>query len=150
MTGRKRQSSNLEVVGSTPTGPTLMINMHKEYNYCFIGIIIVFLIYVVFAFTNDVKFQVFSSVFAIILGSSLVFLGFWGADFAFALASEHLDQSKIKGKFRGKKKKVYVPFMKNYTPLEWWNLNWFVTFMGVFLIAVGTLVLGIVLGVYVF
>jgi hypothetical protein len=150
MTGRKRQSSNLEVVGSTPTGPTLMMNMHKEYNYCFIGIIIILLVYILFVFTNDVKLQIVSSIFAIILGSSLVILGFWGADFAFALASGHLDQSREKGKFRGQNKKVYVPFMRNYTPLEWWNLNWFITFMGVFLIVVGTLVLGIIFGVYVF
>lgn len=124
--------------------------MQKEYNYCFIGIIICFLVYIIFSFTNDVKLQIFSSVFAIVLGTSLVFIGFWGADFAFALASKQLDQSRIKGKFKGQKKKVYVPFMRNYTPLEWWNLNWFITFMGIFLITAGTLVLGIVIGVYVF
>ena len=126
------------------------MKFQKEYNYCFIGIMAVFLVYILFSITSNVRFQLFSSVFAIILGASLVFLGFWGSDFAFAMAYGHLDQSKEKGKLRGKKKKVYVPFMRNYTPLEWWNLNWFVTFMGVFLIAIGTLVLGIVLGVYVF
>jgi len=124
--------------------------MQKEYYHCFIIAIIAFLVYVLFAFTHNLKLQIFSSVFAIILGSSLVVIGFWGSDFAFAVASRQLDQSKIRGGLKGKKKKVYVPFMRNYTPLEWWNLNWFLTLTGVFLIAIGTLVLGIVLGVHVF
>jgi hypothetical protein len=126
------------------------MKFHKEYNYCFIGILIVLLVYVLSSFIDSVKFQIYMSMFSIILGASLIFLGFWGSDFAFAMASGHLNQSKIKGKLRGKKKKIYVPFMRNYTPLEWWNLNWFLTFVGVLLVALGTLVLGIVLGVYIF
>jgi hypothetical protein len=126
------------------------MKFHKEYNYCFIGVMLVLLVYVFSSFINSVKFQIYMSMFSIIVGSALIFLGFWGSDFAFAMASGHLDQSMEKGKVKGKKKKVYVPFMKNYTPLEWWNLNWFITFMGVLLVALGMLVLGIVLGVYVF
>ena len=126
------------------------MKFQKEYNYCFIGAIIIFAVYILFAFITDVRLQLMTSVFSIIVGSGMVILGFWGSDFAFAMAIGHLDQSMEKGKVKGKKKKVYVPFVKNYTPLEWWNLNWFITFMGVFLVALGTFVLGIVLGVYIF
>ena len=126
------------------------MKFNKEYNYCFIGMLVVLLVYVFSSFIDSVRFQIYLSMFSIVLGSGMVFLGFWGSDFAFAMALGHLDQSKEKGKVKGKKKKVYVPFMRNYTPLEWWNLNWFITFVGVLLIAIGTLVLGIVLGVYIF
>jgi ABC-type antimicrobial peptide transport system permease subunit len=94
--------------------------------------------------------QLLLSVLSILIGSALVIIGFWGADFAFAMASKQLNQEKIKGKIKGQKEKVYVPFMKNYTPLEWWNLNWFITFFGVILISLGSLVLGIVFGVFIF
>jgi len=127
-----------------------VICMQKEYNYCFIGILIILLIYIMFSFTDSVKLQIFASIFSIILGAVFVILGFWGSDFAFAIASGQLKQDRITGKFKGKKEKVYVPFIGNYTPLEWWNLNWFITLSGVFLVAVGTLVLGMVVGVYVF
>jgi hypothetical protein len=98
----------------------------------------------------NTQLQLLLSVLSIVIGSALVMLGFWGADFAFAMVAGQLHQEKIKGKFKGKKKKVYVPFMKNYTPLEWWNLNWFITFVGVILVALGSLVLGIVFGVHIF
>jgi len=104
----------------------------------------------IYAFTSNVKIQIFLSILSIIGGSSLVILGFWGADFAFAEVSRQLHQESVKGKFKGQKGKVYVPFMKNYTPLEWWNLSWFTTLMGVALVALGTLTLGIIFGVYLF
>lgn len=126
------------------------MKFNKEYNYCFIGMLVVLLVYVFSSFIDSVRFQIYLSMFSIVLGSGMVFLGFWGSDFAFAMALGHLDQSKEKGKVKGKKKKVYVPFMRNYTPLEWWNLNWFITFVGVLLLSLGMLVLGIVLGVYIF
>jgi ABC-type antimicrobial peptide transport system permease subunit len=126
------------------------MKFHKEYNYCFVGLLVVFLVYILFSFIVDVRLQLLISLFSIIVGSGMVVLGFWGSDFAFAMAIGHLDQSMEKGKVRGKKKKVYVPFMGNYTPLEWWNLNWFLTFMGVLLVALGTTLLGILFGVYVF
>lgn len=126
------------------------MKFQKEYNYCLLGVIVIILVYILFSFTVSVRLQFFMSLFAIVLGTSMVVLGFWGSDFAFAEASGQLHQEKVIGKFKGQNKKVYVPFMKNYTPLEWWNLNWFVTFMGVFLVALGCLVLGIVSGVYVF
>ena len=114
-----------------------------------ISLIIIVILYTIFSFTLNVRLQLLLSVLSIVIGSALVVIGFWGADFAFAVVSGQLHQEKIKGKFKGQKRKVYVPFMKNYTPLEWWNLNWFITFVGVILVALGSLVLGIVFGVYI-
>lgn len=115
-----------------------------------ISAVIVVLVYVVFSFTASVQLQFLLSVLSIVMGSAFVVLGFWGADFAFAMACGQLHQEKVKGKVKGQKSRVYVPFMKNYTPLEWWNLNWFITFVGVLLVALGSLVLGIVFGVFIF
>ena len=126
------------------------MKFQKEYNYCFIGVLCVFFLYILSSLINDPLLHLSISFFSLVLGSSMIFLGFWGADFAFAIALRQLDQSKVKGEFRGQKKKVYVPFMGNYTPLEWWNLNWFVAFMGVLLVALGSILLGIVAGVYIF
>lgn len=126
------------------------MNFQKEFNYCFIAIIIIILLYTILAFTLNLMLQLLLSVLSIVIGSALVILGFWGADFAFAVASGQVRQEKIKGKFKGSRGKVYVPFMRNYTPLEWWNLNWFITFVGVILVAIGSLLLGIILGVYIF
>jgi len=80
----------------------------------------------------------------------MIILGFWGADFAFAIACGELHQEKEKSKFKGQRKKVYVPFMKNYTPLEWWNLNWFITLIGAVILALGTLNLGILICLYLY
>lgn len=126
------------------------MSFQKEFNYCMISVMFIILLYAIFAFTLNIMLQILLSTLSIIIGSALVVFGFWGADFAFAVVSGQLHQEKIKGKFKGKKGDVYVPFMKNYTPLEWWNLNWFITAAGAILVALGCLVLGIVLGVYIF
>jgi len=80
------------------------------------------------------------------LGGFLVAFGFWGADFAFSSALGDLDQSNQKGKVKGETKKVYVPFMRNYTPTEWWNINWLIISVGVFCMAIGTYFIGLLLG----
>ena len=126
------------------------MKFQKEFNYCLACVIFIVLLFVVFSLTMNIMMQTILSVMSIVIGSALVILGFWGSDFAFAEVSGQLHQERIKGKFTGRKNKVYVPFMKNYTPLEWWNLNWFITAAGVILVAMGCLVLGIVLGVYAF
>ena len=162
MTGRNgtMPASNQKVEGSNPSGPTFLYHLsntlimklkfQNEYYYSFIGVIAILAIYIISALTNSAALHLLISLFSILLGGSMVILGFWGSDFAFAMALKQLDQSKCKGEIRGKKHKVYVPFMRNYTPLEWWNLNWFLTFMGVFLVALGSVLLGIVAGVYIF
>jgi hypothetical protein len=127
-----------------------IMKFQKEYYYSLVGAVAILVVYIISALTNNVRLHLLISLFSILLGGCMVILGFWGADFAFALALRQLDQSKCKGEFKGQKKKVYVPFMGNYTPLEWWNLNWFVALIGVFLIALGSVLLGIVAGVYIF
>jgi hypothetical protein len=85
------------------------------------------------------------ALFSSLLGAFLVPFGFWGADFAFDAA-------------RRGEKYVYVPFLgrdgdkgtdsnpdgrgRNYTPLEWWNLNWFVITIGVAMLLLGVFVMG--------
>lgn len=85
------------------------------------------------------------ALFSSLLGAFLIPLGFWGADFAFDAA-------------RRGERYVYVPFLarrreggteanpdgrgRNYTPLEWWNLNWFVISIGVALALLGVFVIG--------
>jgi len=103
-----------------------------------------------------VAFATLNSFFALIigllsslLGAFLIPFGFWGADFAFDAV-------------RRGEKYVYVPFLgrrreegtevkpdsrgRNYTPLEWWNLNWLVVTLGVSFLILGLFVIGYVVG----
>lgn len=80
------------------------------------------------------------------IGGFLVAFGFWGSDYAFSVAIGELDQSKQDGKVKGQAGKVHVPFMRNYSPTEWWNLNWFMTSIGVFCLAFGAYFIGLLLG----
>ena len=80
------------------------------------------------------------------LGAFLVAFGFWGADYAFSTAIGELDQSAQSGKVKGERGKVYVPFMANYTPVEWWNLNWFLITVGVFCVLFGAYFVGTLVG----
>lgn len=80
------------------------------------------------------------------LGGFLVAFGFWGADYAFSVAIGELDQSRQNGKVKGESGKVHVPFDRNYTPVEWWNLNWFIVTLGVFCLGIGACFVGLVLG----
>ena len=107
--------------------------------------LIVFATYVVSAYIPQTAI-IYLSAFSLMLGGSLIFLGFWGSDYAFSIALNELNQSKRRGKVKGRKGEVYVPFMKSYTATEWWNINWFVTSLGAFLIALGALTLGLYIG----
>jgi hypothetical protein len=87
--------------------------------------------------------------FSSLLGAFLVPFGFWGADFAFDAV-------------RRGEKYVYVPFLgrtrekgteaapdlrgRNYTPLEWWNLNWLIVTLGVALLCAGLFAIGYTVG----
>jgi hypothetical protein len=119
------------------------MKFQKEFGYCFFGLFVLFAFFIISSFLNNLTLRLFVSVFNVILGSSMIVLGFWGSDFAFAMAAKQLNQSGVKGRFSGKKSEVYVPFMKNYTPLEWWNINWFITLVGATILAFGTLGLGL-------
>ena len=120
----------------------------KEFKYAFALLIIIPFLLVFFSFTMSMMLQIIASLFSIILGSALVIFGFWGSDFAFGVASGEIKQKKEKGLIKGAKKKVYVPFMRNYTPMEWWNLNWYLTFLGCILLAIGMFIIGLIFGVY--
>ena len=88
-----------------------------------------------FAFYNlDMKFALMVGVFSSILGAFMIPFGFWGADFAFGVAIGHVKQTDDE--------KVLVPFIRNYTPLEWWNLNWFIVSIGTGMLSLGTFVIG--------
>jgi hypothetical protein len=85
------------------------------------------------------------AVFSSLLGAFLIPFGFWGADFAFDAV-------------RRGESHVYVPFLgrkheegthrkpdargRNYTPLEWWNLNWLLVSLGVGFLILGLFVMG--------
>ena len=79
-------------------------------------------------------------------GGFLVSFGFWGADFAFSQALGELNQSKEIGQVKGELGKVNVPFIHNYTPMEWWNINWLVITIGLFLFGFGAYFIGFVFG----
>ncbi len=104
----------------------------------------------------SIAFATLNSFFALIvgllsslLGAFLIPFGFWGADFAFDAV-------------RRGEKYVYVPFLgrkheagteakpdsrgRNYTPLEWWNLNWLIVTVGVSFLILGLFVIGYVVG----
>ncbi len=113
----------------------------------FILILVFIVILFFFTLSNlNWKLALIIALFSGMVGCILVPFGFWGADFAFGLAIGHIDQSKERGKIGGVKNKVYVPFIKNYTPLEWWNISWFITIVGLILTILSALVFGYSLG----
>ena len=81
----------------------------------------------------------------LLAGGFLVAFGFWGADYAFSVKIGELDQSKQYGKVKGEAGKVYVPFVRNYSPVEWWNLNWFIVTVGVVCVGFGAYFIGFLL-----
>jgi hypothetical protein len=106
----------------------------KEYLLS-VAVLAVVLVTYAFAFYNlDMKFALMVGVFSSILGAFMIPFGFWGADFAFGVAIGHVKQTDDE--------KVLVPFIRNYTPLEWWNLNWFIVSIGAGMLSLGTFVIG--------
>ena len=71
--------------------------------------------------------------------------GFWGADYAFSVGTGETDQSKQDGTVKGKRGKVYVPFIRNFSPTEWWNLNWLFTTISIFCLIFGGYFIGLIL-----
>lgn len=120
----------------------------REFKYAFVLLLIIPFFILLFSFTMSIKLQLIASLLSIIIGSSLIIFGFWGSDFAFGVISGEIKQAKEKGLIKGARRRVYVPFMRNYTPLEWWNLNWYLTFLGCILLAIGMLIIGLIFGVY--
>jgi hypothetical protein len=93
-------------------------------------------------YTINWQFSLIIAFFSGIVGGFLIPFGFWGADFAFGIAIRHIDQSKEGGKIKGIKNMVYLPFLRNYTLLEWWNISWFITVIGLILAIISSFVFG--------
>jgi hypothetical protein len=122
------------------------LSITLEYVLCLLLVAFVLGVYVV-TWDNiaNFLFQFVVALFSSLLGAFLIPFGFWGADFAFDAE-------------RRREEHVYVPFLaraseestkanpdgrgRNYTPLEWWNLNWFVITIGVALLLLGIFVIG--------
>jgi hypothetical protein len=121
--------------------------MHKEFILAYISAAVL-LIGIISAtvLIHTVQLTALTGIGLLALGTFLVAFGFWGADYAFSTAIGELDQSKQNGKVKGERGKVYVPFMANYTPVEWWNLNWFLVTVGVFCAIFGAYFIGSVIG----
>jgi hypothetical protein len=124
-----------------------MVKPTREFFY---GLVLFAVIAVIYAYAGYMSYTprltMFGSLLMVIVGSMMVFFGFWGSDYAFSTSLGELNQCKQTGKVKGKKGKVFVPFMGNYTPTEWWNLNWGITTLGTLVLAVGMFLLGTVLG----
>jgi hypothetical protein len=116
------------------------------YKLVYISILILVAILTVAQLIGGNNIMGFIGVGLLGLGGFLVAFGFWGADFAFSQALGELDQSKEIGEVRGQLGKINVPFIHNYTPMEWWNINWLVITIGVFCFGVGTYFIGFVFG----
>lgn len=122
------------------------LNYTLEYVLTILLVAFVIGVYIVtWDVASDYLFQFVVALFSSLLGAFLIPFGFWGADFAFDAE-------------RRREEHVYVPFLgrqsesstkaapdargRNYTPLEWWNLNWFVITIGVALLMLGLFVMG--------
>ncbi|MDH2900883.1 MAG: hypothetical protein PXY39_07905 [archaeon] len=121
--------------------------MHKEFVLAYIsgGALLLGVIAATFII-HTIQLTALTGVGLLGLGAFLVPFGFWGADYAFSTAIGELDQGAQSGKVKGERGKVYVPFMANYTPVEWWNLNWFIVTLGVFSVLFGAYFLGTIVG----
>jgi hypothetical protein len=120
--------------------------VHKEFAFAYVSAAILVLVLVAAIVWRDPYAQSIEATAMIAFGGFLLAFGFWGADYAFSVKLGELDQSKQDGVVKGEEGKVYVPFVGNYTPAEWWNLNWFFVTIGAFSLAFGTFLLGITLG----
>ncbi len=120
--------------------------MHLEFKLAYLSVAVLFVGILATQFFRDNYFSGLVGVGLLGLGGFLVAFGFWGADYAFSVVIGEMDQSEQNGKVKGEQGKVHVPFMRNYTPVEWWNLNWFITTVGVFCLAFGAYFVGMVFG----
>ena len=121
--------------------------MHREFILAYATSVFLIIGIVATLLIQTVQLTALVGIGLLSLGAFLVPFGFWGADYAFSTAIGELDQSGQTGKVKkGERGKVYVPFMANYTPVEWWNLNWFLITIGVFCVIFGAFFLGTIVG----
>jgi len=120
--------------------------MHLEFKLAYVSIVVLAIAIGATQFIRDNYLMGITGIGLLALGGFLVAFSFWGSDYAFSVGIGELDQSQQNGKFRGESGKVYVPFMRNYTPVEWWNLNWLIITIGVFCFGFGAYFIGLLLG----
>ncbi len=120
--------------------------MRREFKFIGISIIGLFVSVTTTQFIRDNYWTGLVGVGLLSTGGFLVAFGFWGSDYAFSVGIGETDQSKQDGTIKGRRGKVYVPFIRNYSPTEWWNLNWLITTIGIFCLIFGGYFLGLVLG----
>jgi hypothetical protein len=120
--------------------------MHSEFKVAYGSGILLLSLILLTGFLRDNHLMGLVGTGLLIVGGFLVSFGFWGADYAFSVRLGELDQSKQDGRVKGEQGKVYVPFARNYSPVEWWNINWFIVAMGVVCIGFGAYYIGFLLG----
>jgi hypothetical protein len=121
--------------------------MHREFFLAYATSVFLVIGILATVLVHTVQLTALVGIGLLALGAFLVPFGFWGADYAFSTAIGELDQSAQTGKVKkGERGKVYVPFMANYTPVEWWNLNWFLITIGMFCVIFGAYFIGTLVG----
>ena len=120
--------------------------MHREFELAYASVLLLGLAVIAALLWRDEYAQAVEGTMLLLVGGFLLAFGFWGADYAFSVKIGELNQSGQDGKVKGEAGKVYVPFMGNYTPVEWWNLNWFFVTVGALCMAFGALLIGLLLG----
>jgi len=120
--------------------------MHTEFKLAYVTVIFLFGVVMTAQLLRDNFSMGVTGTAMLLLGGFLISFGFWGADYAFSVKLGELDKSGQDGKVKGEKGRVYVPFLGNYTPAEWWNLNWFLVAVGAFCVGLGGYFVGILLG----
>jgi hypothetical protein len=122
------------------------LNYTLEYVLTILLVAFVIGVYVVtWDVASDFLFQFVVALFSSLLGAFLIPFGFWGADFAFD--AERRGEEHVYVPFLGRQSEASTKAApdargRNYTPLEWWNLNWFVITIGVALLMLGIFVMG--------
>jgi hypothetical protein len=120
--------------------------VHKEFALAYVSVLLLAGAVIAALVWRDQYTQAVEGMFLLLVGGFLLAFGFWGADYAFSVKIGELNQSGQDGAVKGEAGKVYVPFLGNYTPVEWWNLNWFFVTLGAMCIALGALLMGLLLG----
>jgi len=124
------------------------LKFHTEYYYCLLAVLIVVALYAISSIFLYTPMALFTAILSLFTGGFMIAFGFWGADYAFSVALGEIDQSwKKDERVKGKKGKVNVPFMGNYTPTEWWNINWVIVVCGCALAVLGAFMLGMIYSV---
>jgi len=103
--------------------------MTIEFIACAIAALVIAVFYFISAGIKSRTHMLHTGLISTIVGAMMIFLGWWGSDAAFC-------------SLLGGNETVYVAFMRTYTVLEWWNINWFITTIGTVLLSLGTLIIG--------